>query len=512
MGFSVQAVTPFWVYAFLAFYFSVSIVLFTYGMHAYLMAFLYHRAIRRRKATPEASEPPHVTIQLPIFNERYVARRLIDAVAAMDYPRNLLEVQVLDDSVDDTVSVVAEIVEEWRAKGLDIVHRHRTKRVGYKGGALREGLAEAKGELVAVFDADFIPPPHFLRATVPYFQDPALGMVQTRWTHLNEDYSVLTRAQAAALDGHFLIEHTVRNRNGAFINFNGTAGIWRKQCIVDAGNWQDDTLTEDLDLSYRAQLVGWQFLFLPHVECPAELPAEINGLKGQQFRWAKGSVQTAQKILPRILRTPLPAFTRLQAIIHLTSHVVYPLLLVLGVSALPALIILDHHPQVVWAFRAATVLVIASFGHPWLYLVSQRVRGRPWKRVLAVIPMVVAGNMGIAINNTRALIEALARRQSPFNRTPKYALITRRDKWKGKNYHVPVTAWPFLELLLAGFALASMVYAALNGHYLAIPFMMLYLVGAGYIGSVSLLNAWARWREGVAAQRLERGAMPGEVR
>jgi cellulose synthase/poly-beta-1,6-N-acetylglucosamine synthase-like glycosyltransferase len=495
------------VYAFLAFYFCISTALFLYGMHAYLMAVLHRRSRHRDHVRPADAPLPHVTVQLPLYNERYVAKRLIDAVAGFDYPRDRLEIQILDDSTDDTVEHVAELARCWRDRGWDVAHRHRTDRVGYKGGALREGLAVAKGELVAVFDADFIPPAEFLRETVPHFADPGLGMVQARWTHLNETYSPLTRAQAAALDGHFLIEHTVRNRNGAFINFNGTAGIWRRQAILDAGNWQDDTITEDLDLSYRAQLAGWKFLFLPRLECPAELPAEVNGLKGQQFRWAKGSVQTALKVLPRLLRTPLPWFTRFQATVHLTNHLVYPLLLLLGLCALPALWALDRFPEIGWTFRAATILVVASFGHPWLYFVSQRARGKPRRDALAVIPLVVAGNMGIAINNTRALVEALAGRQSPFNRTPKYAILSRSDNWRGKVYHVPATAWPLAELSLAVYALITMVYAFLFGHYLAIPFMMLYLVGAGYVGAMSIRSAFDRVREARRAARPKSGGL-----
>jgi glycosyltransferase involved in cell wall biosynthesis len=503
----VEAGTPFWVYAFLAVYFSISACLFAYGMHAYLMAFLYWRSVRREPVARGMASLPRVTVQLPLYNERYVARRLIDAVARMDYPRDRLEIQVLDDSTDDTVSVVADIVKEWRKRGVDIVHRHRTSRTGYKAGALREGLVTAKGELLAVFDADFIPPADFLQHTVPHFGDPGIGMVQTRWGHLNEAYSPLTRAQAVALDGHFLIEHTVRNRNGAFINFNGTAGIWRKETILDAGNWQDDTLTEDLDLSYRAQLAGWRFLYLPNVECPAELPAEINGLKGQQFRWAKGSVQTALKILPRMLQSRLSWFTRLQAVIHLTNHIVYPMLLLLGLSALPALVVLDRYPEVGWAFRVATIMVVASFGHPYLYFVSQRVRGKTFGEALTLIPLVVAGNMGIAVNNTRALVEALIGRQSAFNRTPKYALTSRSDHWRGKRYHVPVTAWPFLEIFLAAVALVGMGYALVHGHYLALPFMFLYVLGAGYVGMISIYNVWSRSRPLPSRKPLGRAAV-----
>ncbi len=504
-GIAVHISTPPWVIAFLVFYFVVSLLLFLYGMHAYLMAALYRRSLRRGRVAPEVVGWPRVTVQLPIYNERYVSRRLIEAVAGLDYPRDRLQIQVLDDSTDDTVDHVAGVVEEFRARGFDIVHRHRDLRTGFKGGALREGLAEASGECLAVFDADFIPPPDFLRRTVPHFGNPRVGMVQTRWTHLNESYSILTRAQAAALDGHFLIEHTVRNRHGAFINFNGTAGIWRRQAILDAGNWQDDTLTEDLDLSYRAQLAGWEFLFLPEVECPAELPAEVNGLKGQQFRWAKGSVQTALKVLPQVLRSPLPRFTRFQAFIHLTSHAVYPLLVLLGLSALPALMVLDHHPATGIAFKLATVLVIASFGHPWLYFVAQRARGKSWAESFAVLPLVVAGNMGIAINNSRALVEALAGRHGEFNRTPKYALRSRGDHWRDKQYRVPATAWPWAEVGLAAYAAASVVYASFHGHLLAVPFLLLYVGGCGYMGLLSLWNAWGARREIRSAPPSPRG-------
>jgi cellulose synthase/poly-beta-1,6-N-acetylglucosamine synthase-like glycosyltransferase len=486
--------TPLWVAIFLAVYFTVSFALFFYGMHAYVMAFLFRRAQRTVIPEPVPGELPVVTVQLPVYNERYVARRLIDAVVALEYPRELLEIQVLDDSTDDTRDHIASIVAGWREKGVDISHIHRSRRTGYKAGALAEGLTVARGDLVAIFDADFVPSPGFLRDTTPHFSEPGVGMVQTRWGHLNEDYSVLTRVQAVALDGHFIIEQMVRNRSGAFMNFNGTAGIWRKSCIVDAGNWQHDTLTEDLDLSYRAQLAGWKFVFLPHVVSPAELPAEVNGLKGQQFRWAKGSVQTARKILPGLLRGNHSLFHKFEAVIHLTNHGVYPLLLLLGLLSLPALIIFQRYPQVEPIFAAATVLVVASFGHPWMYLLSQRQAGRGWMESIALVPAVLAGGMGIAINNTRAFVEGVIGHQSGFIRTPKYALLTRSDSWRGKSYRVPLSPWAFAELGLALYAGITLVYALLHGNWLALPFLFLYFAGGVHIGWLSLAHAWSNSR------------------
>ncbi len=478
---------------FLVFYFLLAFALFVYGAHAYLMTWLYHRHRRRTETSAGLDDDvPFVTVQLPLFNEIYVVRRLVDAVCAFDYPRDRFEIQLLDDSTDDTVDLVREIVAEKTALGYSIAHIHRTDRKGFKGGALREGLDKARGDLIAVFDADFVPPAGFLSGTVPRFRDPSIGMVQTRWGHLNEGYSLLTRIQAMALDGHFLVEQTARNRSGVFINFNGTAGIWRRQAILDAGNWQDDTLTEDLDLSYRAQLAGWRFLFLPDLVCPAELPAEVNGFKGQQFRWAKGSVQTAVKLLPAIFRSRRPAFLKFQAFVHLTNHAVYPLLLALAVMTMPALALHDRVPQVEGAFRWATVLIVASLGHPFLYMYSQKQIRRDWPRQLAMVPVMIAMGMGIALNNVRAIIEALAGIRSDFNRTPKYDLKTRADGWKGKKYRVPSTWISALEILLGLYTGAATVYSVLSAQYLVTPFLFLYSSGFLYVGVTSLRHARLR--------------------
>ncbi len=321
----------------LSLYFGCLLVLSAYGAHRWYLLWLYRRH-RRDDATPARRfDPlPRLTVQLPLYNEMYVAERLIDAVCALDYPRDRLEIQVLDDSTDETREIVSAKTAACAARGFDIVHLHRTDRAGFKAGALEAGLRVAKGDLIAIFDADFVPQPGFARELVHHFTDERVGMVQARWGHLNADYSPLTRVQSMLLDGHFVIEHTARNRSGRFFNFNGTAGIWRRRCIEDAGGWQHDTLTEDLDLSYRAQLEGWRFVFLPDHIAPAELPLEMGAFKSQQHRWAKGSIQTARKLLPRIYRSALPWYVKLEATVHLTANIGYVLMVLLALLIVPA--------------------------------------------------------------------------------------------------------------------------------------------------------------------------------
>ena len=319
-------------------YFFVLTILAMYGIHRY--ALVYHYFKNRKNVPgppPEVTEWPRVTVQLPIYNERYVIERLVDAVAQFDYPRELLEIQVLDDSTDETQEVARACVERHQQLGLCISYLHRDNREGFKAGALQEGLKSATGELIAIFDADFIPPADFLRRTAPYFNEAKLAMVQTRWSYINRNYSVLTEIEAILLDGHFVIEHSARSRSGLFFNFNGTAGIWRRTAIEDAGGWQHDTLTEDTDLSYRAQLRGWQFLYLPEIDCPSELPVEMNAFKSQQARWAKGLMQTAKKILPRVMRANVPGAVKTEAFFHLTGNISYPLMVFLS--------IIFHYPE-----------------------------------------------------------------------------------------------------------------------------------------------------------------------
>ena len=410
-------------------------VLFIFGSHGFIMIYYYLKyRTTKQAAALDIPTYPVVTVQLPVFNEMYVVERLIDAACSMVYPKDKLEIQVLDDSTDRTFEVVASCVDRYRKQGFDIKQVHRTKRAGFKAGALKDGLATARGEFIAIFDADFVPRQDFLLKTIPYFvADEKVGMVQTRWEHINSEYSLLTRTQAMALDGHFVIEQTVRNKVGFFINFNGTAGVWRKSCIIDAGNWQSDTLTEDLDLSYRAQLRGWKFRYLNDVTSPAELPSEINALKSQQFRWTKGAIETARKILPIVWRSKLSLKVKIHATFHLTNNLVFPFIVLAGVLNVP-LVFLKHSGSYESYFTFMSVFVFAFLGSFLFYLFSQRDVHRDWRRRLFLFPVFMAGSMGFAVNNSRAVLEGILRKKSEFVRTPKYSIRDKHDSWKGKTY------------------------------------------------------------------------------
>jgi cellulose synthase/poly-beta-1,6-N-acetylglucosamine synthase-like glycosyltransferase len=473
-----------------AYFFSLTI-LFLFGSSGFVMIYYYfkHRHVVRVPA-PELDAHPVVTIQLPVYNEMYVVERLIDAVCRITYPQDRLEIQVLDDSTDETTQVIAARVEMYREKGIDIKHVRRGSRQGFKAGALKEGLVTARGEFVAIFDADFVPRKDFLLKTLPYFQlDPKIGMVQTRWEHLNSSYSLLTRVQAMALDGHFVIEQNVRNKAGFFINFNGTGGIWRKSCIEDAGNWQADTLTEDMDLSFRAQIRGWKFKFLNDVTSPAELPSEINALRSQQFRWTKGAIETARKILPRIWKSTIPLEKKLHATFHLTNNIVFPFILIAGILNVP-LIFIKHQGGYEAYFSVMALFVFAFLGSFLFYLYSQKDVYRDWQRRMLLFPLFMAGSMGFAINNTKAVIEGLLKKKSEFVRTPKYRIVDKKDHWRNKKY-VPVrmSLTVYLEAALALYCLfgvgASIYFLELS----AVPFQLLFSMGFGLVSVMSIKHA-----------------------
>jgi cellulose synthase/poly-beta-1,6-N-acetylglucosamine synthase-like glycosyltransferase len=434
---------------------------------------------------------PAVTIQLPIYNEMYVADRLIDAVCQIEYPRELLEIQVLDDSTDETRSVAEQAVRRNAARGVDIKYIHRSDRSGYKAGALDAALKVATGEFVAIFDADFIPTHDFLTRTVPFFTDPKVAMVQARWGHINQDYSLLTKIQSILLDGHFVLEHGGRNRAGLFFNFNGTAGIWRRTAITDAGGWQHDTLTEDLDLSYRAQLRGWRFVFLPDLIAPAEVPVEMNSFKSQQHRWAKGSIQTCRKLLPRILRSNAPLSVKTEAFFHLTANFNYPLMCVLSVLMAPAMVIrynMGWYEMLlidVPLFFAATASV-ANF-----YMVCQRELHADWITRAKYLPFLMSIGIGLAVNNTKAVFEALFNKQSEFARTPKYRVETDADEWIGKKYRQSFVVQPMIELALGLYFTATVFYALANGIYGTLPFLVLFQIGFLYTGLLSIIQQYA---------------------
>ena len=475
-------------------YFISLTILFLFGLHGLVMLY-YYRKTRNIKTPDEIieGEYPTVTIQLPMFNEMYVIERLIMSVCNINYPKDKLQIQVLDDSIDETTIIASKLVDEYKAKGFDIEYIHRTNREGYKAGALKAGLEKAKGEYVAIFDADFVPRENFLMKTIPFFRESNVGMVQTRWEHLNEEYSFITRAAALALDGHFVIEQQVRNKAGFFINFNGTAGVWRKETIIDAGNWHADTLTEDLDLSYRAQLKGWKFVFLNDVTSPAELPADINALKTQQFRWTKGAVETAKKLLPMVSKASLPLKIKLECYIHLTSNIVFPFIILVAMLNIPIVVIKNTVGGYDNYYTLMSVFVLASISTFLFYMFAQRAIHLDWRRRLLLFPIFLAGSMGFAVNNTKAVMEALFNIKTGFARTPKYNIEMSGDKWKNKKYVQKKIHWTVIaELLLA---LYYMVGIGISAYYLeiaAIPFQLLFLLGFGTVGYMSLKHALAK--------------------
>ncbi len=466
-------------------------ILGIYGAHRSHLLMLY---LKHRKNTPkplrkfEEDELPTVTIQLPMFNEMYVVDRLLDGITGIDYPKEKVQIQVLDDSTDETVQIAKAKVDELLEKGWDVEYRHRTDRTGFKAGALEEGLETAKGELIMVFDADFVPTSGVLRKLVDHFTDPKVGMVQARWGHINKDYSVLTQCQSMMLDGHFVIEHIARNRSGRFFNFNGTAGVWRKETIVDAGGWEHDTVTEDMDLSFRAQMKGWRFVYVPEAIAPAELPCEMNSFKTQQFRWAKGSAQTTKKLLWTVLRTKMPLKVKIELVMHLTNNFAYLFLVVLAALQLPNMLIrrgMDH-PELLLLdvpLFAATCGSICVF-----YLVTHRALYDNLWDAIKRLPLMMALGIGLSINNARAVLEGLFGKDLEFVRTPKHG-VHGEDKsaeWKRKKYKAKFPIHSLLELAFGLYFVVTIVLAVITGSWVTIPFLVLFMVGFLYVGALSL--------------------------
>ena len=476
----------------LAAYFFVLIILAVYGWHRYYLVYLYMRnGDKDPRPVAPLNPPPVVTIQLPLYNEMYVADRLIDAVCGIDYPRELLEIQVLDDSSDETRAIAEAAVRRFAAEGFDIRYIHRADRTGYKAGALEAGLKVARGEFVAIFDADFIPRPDFLTQLMPYFTEPKVAMVQARWGHINQDYSLLTKIQSILLDGHFVLEHGARHRAGRFFNFNGTAGIWRRAAIDDAGGWQHDTLTEDLDLSYRAQLRGWRFVFAPHVIAPAEVPVEMNAFKSQQHRWAKGSIQTCRKLLPRILTADIPLGVKAEAFFHLTANFNYPLMCVLSVLMFPAMRIRYNMGWYEMLLIDVPLFFAATFSVCNFYMICQREIHHDWRARTRYLPILMSIGIGLCINNTKAVFEALFNKQTEFTRTPKYRIEGEGDDWVGKKYRQLVVVQPLIELALGLYFTWTVFYALASQIYATVPFLVLFQIGFLYTGLLSLVQQFA---------------------
>jgi cellulose synthase/poly-beta-1,6-N-acetylglucosamine synthase-like glycosyltransferase len=463
-----------------------------YGSHRLTILYLYLRHSRKTPVPKRLfTELPLVTIQLPVFNELHVVERLLEAVARLDYPQDKLQIQVLDDSTDATTEICRVGVAQLRERGFDAELIHRTDRTGFKAGALEHGTEFAKGEYLFILDADFVPNPDVLQKTIHFFSDENIGMIQTRWGHLNRTFNLLTRVQAMFLDGHLELEQTARNRSGRFFTFNGTAGIWRKSCIADAGGWEHDTLTEDMDLSYRAQLRGWKFIFLNEVETPAELPVDMDGFKSQQHRWTKGSIQVCKKVLPAIWRSKFPLYVKLEATAHLTSNYAYLMLICLCFLIYPNQ---QWQPDFgAWTYYIINIPIFffASVSVILFYMMSQKaLRPDSWWKELPYLPLLLALGIGMSINNTKAVLEALFNHQSGFVRTPKYGIEQGAQKIarRTSSYKAIKTLTPVIELLFGLFFLFVVVEAAMAGRWSSAVLLLPFPVGFFYTSVSSLLR------------------------
>lgn len=495
--------TPWFSYVIHIAYTIILSLIVLFGAHRWYIVWLYYRNRQNIKWCDRCfRELPTVTIQLPMYNELYVARRVIEAAAAIDYPREKLQIQVLDDSTDQTRQIAAQTVRQLADAGHRIEYLHRSNREGFKAGALAAGLESATGELVMIFDADFVPPARILHDMVHYFTNEKVGMVQARWDHINRTHSTLTQAQAIFLDAHFVIEHTARNTSGRFMNFNGTAGIWRRSAIDDAGGWEHDTLTEDMDLSYRAQLRGWEFVYLPHITAPAELPPEVQGFKQQQFRWTKGTVQTAGKMLPQIFKSGVPAAIKTEAFFHLVNPVAYLLMSVLILMFGPLYFWQLQHAWTGWVLPfllGCGLIFLASGSATAFYMCSQRELGGNWKDKIKYLPLLMGIGVGVALNNSLAVLEAFFGKQSPFERTPKFGVEAHhhRNQWRKRTAEFVSrrTIMPTLELFYGIYCLSCLYLYSDQGwsFYVFCPFLLIFAYGYLYVGGLSwraIIRSW----------------------
>ena len=478
-----MAINPFTMFVFDLFILS-AVIITAYTCNFYYLAYLS----RKRKDVLSTADlgTPSVTIQLPIYNEKYVAKRLVDAVCNLDYPKEKMRIMVLDDSDDDTVELLGNAVNDYKKNGFQIEHVRRGTRKGYKAGALKYAMQSTDTELVAIFDADFIPPTWFLKRAIPHFSKPNIGLIQCRWGHVNENYSAITQAQALSLDFHFLIEQKAKSNSHLFMNFNGTAGIWKRECIEDAGGWHSATLVEDLDLSYRAQMKGWKCVFLPDLVVDAELPVQMNAAKRQQFRWAKGSIQCAVKLLSDIaLKRKVAIETKIQAFIQLTRHIVYPLMLI-QFLALPILLAGQVNLYVVSFIPAITIATYLAMGPGAYIMIIQSMYNKSWKSKAKILPALLVYNAGMSVNNTVAVFDAVLGKKNEFLRTPKYGIITKEDDWRNKAYNLPFTQTTLLEIFFGLYGIIGIFISIFSNNPIFVPIIGLQSVGFFYIAYMSL--------------------------
>ncbi|WP_420544850.1 cellulose synthase family protein [Nitrosopumilus sp.] len=476
-------VNPFTQFVFDLFIIS-AIIIIAYTCNFYYLAYLSGK--RKEILSTADLGTPSITIQLPIYNEKYVAKRLVDAVCHLDYPKEKLKIMVLDDSDDDTSELLAKAVNEYQKSGMQIQHVRRGTRKGYKAGALKHAMQTTDTDLVAIFDADFIPPTWFLKRAIPHFSKPNIGLVQCRWGHVNENYSAITQAQALSLDFHFLIEQKAKSNSHLFMNFNGTAGIWKRDCIEDAGGWHTATLVEDLDLSYRAQMKGWKCVFLPDIVVDAELPVQMNAAKRQQFRWAKGSIQCAIKLLSDIaVKRKVGIEAKIQAFIQLTRHIVYPLMLI-QFLALPILLAGQVNLYVVSFIPAITLATYLAMGPGAYIMIIQSMYHKSWKSKAKILPALLVYNAGMSVNNTVAVFDAVLGKKNEFLRTPKYGIVKKNDDWREKAYNLPFTQTTLLEIFFGVYGIMGIFISIFSNNPIFVPIIGLQTIGFFYIAYMSL--------------------------